>query len=165
MRILFALASILTVAACGGDDGGPPADVAGMFTLATTNGANDCMFDRWNAGESAMNIPLTLTQSGSEFHATLGGAGAVAFDLSFGRHDFDGTVSGEHLDGTLEGRMSFSMGTCTATLNGHMEATLSGDVITGTFFYIPQTNDAADCGVLNSCENEQQFNGTRPPSM
>jgi hypothetical protein len=165
MRTSISIAMVVLACGCGGDDDdAPPVDVEGMYTVATTNGPNDCALMSWTPGESSMGIPVTITQSGADFTADVGGAARVGLDLSIGAHVFSGRVSGNRLTATLVGTRPYSAGACTSTLNAELEATLTGDVLEGVIHYDPQTNGAADCGVLNSCENDQDFNGTRPPT-
>ena len=44
-----------------------------------------------------------------------------------------------------------------------VDATLTGDTLTGTIRYTQPTNDAPDCGGREECRSVQNFNGTRPP--
>ncbi len=142
--------------------GNAPADVAGSYTVALTNGANGCMFMDWTVGESTSGVGLVITQDGDAFTGTVTGAVAGALDLYVGSHEFNGTVSGTHLDGTLVGR-PLSMGTCAYTLNIDLDGELDGDLITGSLRWYGDANSSPDCGMWATCETLQAFNGTRPP--
>jgi hypothetical protein len=84
--------------------------------------------------------------------------------IVLGSNSFTGNVSDNTLELRLTGTRSGSMGSCAFTLDADVTATLNGDVLQGTIAYVPKTNQSTDCGVLNSCQSVQAFNGTRPPS-
>lgn len=157
--VLAALALTLTTASCGSS----PADVAGSYALNLTNGANGCMVMSWTEGESTTGVPLVITQDGESFTADVQGTAGLYLDLTAGAHQFTGTVSGTHLDGTLRGS-GRAQGSCAYTINIDLSGELSGDVMTGDLTWYADTNDSPDCGMLATCENRQLFNGARPPS-
>lgn len=142
-----------------------PADVAGSFSIALTNGANGCEFDNWTEGDTAQNIPLTVTQEGENATATVGGAAAVTLNLVLGSNVYQGTVDGDHLRLEIFGTPSANEGNCTFTINSTIDADLSGDVLTGTIDYTKATNGNPDCGQSQGCVTRQNFNGTRPPTI
>ena len=148
---------------CGGGDS-PPADVAGNYTIAVTNEENACELENWTAGETAMNIPLAVTQSGASVTGTLGGLVATWFDVIVGDHTFEGDVSGATVEMTLFGTRNYTSGGCAATLLVELHGVLSGDLLQGTVRYSFETNGSPECGTLATCANIQRFNGTRPPS-
>src|SRR4051812_30674846 len=83
------------VAGCKSD----PADVAGSYTLAVTNGKNDCGFVGYTIGDKAQGIAMTVKQSGSDVSADFAATGAgVLLDLVLAAHVFNGTVDGNDLD-------------------------------------------------------------------
>lgn len=158
-RSLSIVPVLLLVASCGSD----PVDVAGTYTVNLTNGTNGCMVMNWTEGDTTTGVPLTITQDGSSFTATVTGLAATSLDIYPGAHTFTGTVSGSHLDGTLVGRAA-SMGSCAYTVNIDLDADLDGDVLTGELHWYADTNSSADCGMYATCSNQQAFNGTRPPT-
>jgi hypothetical protein len=159
---LLALAAHL-LAACGGGD--TPADLAGSYTIAITNGDNPCQFQNWNAGAKTSGIPLNITQDGANLTATVQGAAAVELTLLLGSADYKGTASGAGFELDNFGTSSFKNGNCAFTIKSTVNGTIAGDVIMGTIDYTPVTNGSPNCGALAACMTEQLFNGTRPPTQ
>lgn len=160
---VLALALTLPVALGCGDDDPPPADFAGEYTLAITNGASTCPLDTWTEGESSTGVPLTIAQDGASVTVTVGGAGALGLGLLVGVATLEGTVEGDTMTLTRPGTRAFSAGSCAFTIDAHATADLDGDVLTGKIVYRPNANDSPDCEGLASCTATQRFNGTRPP--
>lgn len=159
--LVFALATGLILPACGSD----PANVAGEYSLALTSRENGCNLENWVEGTTASNIPLTITQDGSNATAIVSGPVWAAFlDLWLGSHTFQGKVSESRVRLTLWGVTSFHEGNCTYTLNCTLDAGLNGDLLTGNILYQAATNDNPDCGSLEGCTSRQEFNATRPPT-
>jgi hypothetical protein len=158
MRWLSGIALVLV--ACGGGD---PADVAGDFTIAVTNRDNGCDLENWTVGDQASNIPVTITQDGSDVTATVGAGAGFILDLALGDNVFTGTVDGDDLLLELFGTRGQQQGNCSFTFNSTIDATITGDVLTGTIDYRAATNDNPDCAALEGCRSFQEFNGTRPP--
>lgn len=157
------LSTILALAAalgCGGD----PADVAGTYTVAVTNGDNGCMFQEWTVGDSITGISVVITQDGSEATATVEGLIGAFLALALGSNEFSGDVDGSSLELTLLGTVPANQGNCTYTTNSTMTAELDGDVLQGQIAYEFATNENPDCFALERCVTLQNFNGTRPPS-
>jgi hypothetical protein len=144
--------------------GGSPADVAGNYTVSVTNAANGCNLASWTEGNSATNIPVTITQDGDTAVATIEGLTGTYVMAALGSRSFTGQVSGSDLDLELVGTNPLTMGNCTYTYNALLAGTIDGDVITGTITYTAATNDQPDCAGIEGCESVQNMNGTRPPS-
>jgi hypothetical protein len=159
-RIVLGLGLGLSLVACGSD----PANVAGTYTLSTTNGDNACMFPDWTTGETSTAIPLVVTQTDADVSAELGGVAGGYVQLVLGLRTFTGTVDGDHIDMTLHGTRSYTEGGCTYTIIATADADVNGDFMTGTIVYSLATNHAADCDYRETCETRQTFNGNRPPS-
>lgn len=140
-----------------------PEDVAGDYSISITNRENGCMFDNYTEGETSTNIPLTITQDGSDATGTVGGLAGGFLDLWLGSRVFQGSVSGAKVDLELFGTNSTTEGNCTYTVNSTISGTLSGDVLTGNLFYEKATNGNPDCSAIEGCATRQEFNGTRPP--
>jgi hypothetical protein len=141
-----------------------PADVAGDYTAATTNEANECGFDTWNEGDTQSGIPVVVTQNGTNAELEVQGIWGGALQLAYGRNTFTGEVGGSHVHATLVGTRSVTQGNCTYSVTLELDADLTGDTLQGQVVYQPQTNHDADCEVLDSCSNVQRFNATRPPT-
>lgn len=160
MRSHFLIALALVALGLGGC---APADVAGNYTVAATNGENGCMVDSWTEGESSTNIPVTITQDGGDVSIVVDGIVGGFLNLGIGSNQFAGDVAGDRVSATLIGDNSYREGECAFTYTVDLDATVTGDVIEGSLEYRPVTNGHPDCGVLETCRNEQLFNGTRPP--
>lgn len=159
VRILACLASLLIVA-CGSDD---PADVAGDYSVAVTNRDNGCELAGWEEGATASNIPVTIVQDGSAATATVGGFSAILVTALLGGADFRGTVDGDELALERMGTVPGARQSCAYTFNGTIDATIDGDLVTGSITYRAATNGSPDCGALTGCASVQDFNGNRPP--
>lgn len=149
----------LLLAACGSD----PADVAGDYTVAVTNGANECMLGMWNEGDTNSGIDMVISQSGSSANADVRGLTGGFLDFWLGASVFSGDVDGDELDLLLIGTTEQTAPGCTYTIDAELDATLDGDVLLGTITYRPNPIEGA-CGILEACRNVQDFNGTRPPT-
>ena len=147
---------------CGSDS---PVNVAGTYTLSLTVQKNECGILGNSVGESASGVPMVVTQSGTDVQGQIQGLGGLALGIAMGTDTFTGKVSGDSLDLSIDGTMAGSAGTCAFTRNARMRAELAGDVLTGTVTYTFATNCTADCGIRDTCQDVQVFNGTRPPSV
>jgi len=161
--ILYVSVMFLGLAAgCSSD----PADVAGSYTVAVTNGEDGCEFDNFEPGQVAQGIGVTVTQSGEDVAADFGVTPAgILLDVVLGSHVFRGSVDGDDLNLKIVGTPSGGDGNCTYTINATVDATLDGDFLSGTIDYAAQTNGGTDCGAKNGCHTKQSFNGTRPPKQ
>jgi hypothetical protein len=163
-RALLLLGALVFAAGlCAGCDE-DPADVAGDYSISTTNRENGCNFNDWTEGDTITNVPLMITQSGESLTGEVSGAWGTWLDLVLGSRIFTGKVDGDEVDMTLHGTNSASDGGCTWFVNAHLTGTLSGDVLTGNIRYTPATNGHPDCSTIEGCVSRQEFNGTRPPS-
>jgi hypothetical protein len=154
-------ALLLLAAGCSSD----PANVAGEYTLAVTNGDNGCNVPLFTPGDTASGIGMTMTQNGSSITADISGnATAVVLDAVLAKHTFSGTVDGNDLDLKIVGEQHFSKGNCTWTADAEATATIDGDVLEGQIDYTARTNEGSDCGDLVGCHTLQAFTGTRPPT-
>ena len=156
----FACSFLIIAAACGGDS---DANVAGDFTIALTNRDNGCELENWVVGNQATNIPVVITQSGADVTATVNGAAGVVLDLALGARVYTGTVDGNDLLLELFGTRGQQRGNCSFTFNSNIDASISGDTLTGRIDYRAATNANPDCAPLEGCVSFQEFNGTRPP--
>jgi len=147
---------------CGGDEEEFTASVAGSYTVSVTNRESTCQMGDWMEGNMATGIPLEVTQSGSELHATIGGLAGAYVALVQGNAEFEGTVDGNKIALTNYGTRSVTQGNCTFTYNAIIAGTLNGDAISGTITYSPATNSNPDCADVE-CSAVQEFSGSRPP--
>jgi hypothetical protein len=147
------------VAACGGD----PVDVAGEYSMAVTNRGNGCEFDDWDEGDTAQNIPLTVSQDGRDVTAQIGGLVGFFVEAALGSRTFEGVVSGDRVSMELYGTRSLSEGNCTYTINATVTGTLIGNALSGFIDYSPAHNGNPDCSSIDGCVSTQEFSGSRPP--
>jgi hypothetical protein len=151
------------VAACGGS----PANVAGSYTVAITNGMNGCGFQNWTVGAQSTNIGVTVAQGDpdpSAATADVTGLTGSYLDAVLGSHTYTGSVDGNELRLKLYGTRSYTSGNCAYTINSSLAATLTGDALAGSIAYTSSTNGSPDCATIQGCTSTQQFNGTRPPT-
>lgn len=151
------------LAACGSD----PADVAGEYSISLTSRDNGCNFDNWMEGDTATNIPITMTQSSEDpsmATAVVNGAAGLYLDVLLGSRTYTGEVDGSSMELTLFGETSGMEGNCTFTVNSTIDASLDGDVLSGELRYEKATNGNPDCAGSEGCVSRQDFNGTRPPT-
>ncbi len=163
-RVLL-LAFALAPAACGSSDDfkSDPVDVSGSYSVSVTNKSNACALQNWTDGAQSNAIPVTMTQNGTSVTGTIDGLVGAYVKLVLGSNTFQGKVDGSTVNATNFGTSSYKQNNCTYTLNLEMNATLSGNSLQGTITYKPKTNASPDCGTLESCENIQEFAGSRPP--
>ena len=160
-KSLAFLLSVLGPCACSSDDGFT-ADVAGVYTVAITNGTSTCNFPNWMDGKETSGIGLTITQSGQTIQGTLDGIWGAFYMLAFGSANFDGTIKGNTLTMTNYGSRTQSTGNCSYTYNATVQGTQTGDSISGTITYSAATNNNPDCSAVQ-CSASQKFSGSRPP--
>lgn len=158
-RMLVTVAAISSVGV-----GCAPADVAGNYSVNVTNGANGCSLDNWMEGSTSSNIPLLVTQSDDQVQLDVQGLTGTYLDLVLGSSLFNGDVSGSQITAALIGSNTGRQGSCSYTVTVDLDARVDGDFIQGELTWRPVTNRHPDCGVLETCRNTQQFNGSRPPS-
>jgi hypothetical protein len=156
---------IAVLLACGcssGNSGGPPVDVNGEYTGPVTNGANSCP-GVWDVGKMS-DAMATVAQTGGDVSIRVQGAAGLLLALGFGTNTFAGTVSGSHIDAVIIGSNQATRGGCVYTSNGHLTADLSGNMLTGSIVYTPQTNGHADCDTMQvtGCTSQQTFVLNRP---
>lgn len=155
MRALALL--LLSATACTTSD----AIAAGDYTLTVTNRVNACNFGNWNAGDAA-SATATITQNRNDVTASVTGLGALLLEASVGGHVFAGTIDGGSLTLDLIGTRSTTMGGCTHTYNGEINARLRGDILVGTLDYRAATDGSAACDPISNCLSTQDLTGARP---
>lgn len=154
------ICAALGLPGCGGD----PADVAGSYTIAVTNGPNGCNFDSWTEGATSEGIPVAITQDGASASALVQGLTGVLLDLLLGSHVYTGQVDGNSMTLVIYGQNAATQGNCTFTYNSTIDADIDGDVLTGQIRYEAATVGNPDCAAIEGCATIQYFNGTRPPT-
>jgi hypothetical protein len=154
---------VLLALGCGSES---PADVAGTYTLSLTVRQNECGILGGSVGDTSSGVEIVVAQpgAGSDVTGQVQGVAGLALALAMGSDTFTGKMAGNSLDMSISGTMAGSNGTCAFTRNAHLDAKLSGDVLTGTVTYTFATNKTADCGTRDTCQDIQAFNGTRPPT-
>ena len=153
------LCSLVILASCGSS----PADVSGDYTINVTDEDNGCNLQNFNQGSSTSNISTTITQDSDSVTVTVMGVAGAYLNTILGSSAFDGSVDGEHINATLFGKTSGTMGGCEFTYDATIDGDLAADTLTGTITYTPKTNGSPDCSPIEGCHSTQNFNGTRPP--
>jgi hypothetical protein len=125
--ILFAAAGFVLGSGCGGGGGGSSPTDPGP-SCATISGLWNGAFN--NSCQASGSGPVTITQQGCQFGATIAGEGTV-----------QGTVSGNALAFTL----TFSP--CTGTATGTASVVGNGSTINGT--YNGTASGAGCCGPVS----------------
>ena len=152
----FALLAVVIVAGCT-----PPANIAGTYTVAVTDGQNGCAFPNFTQGTVTNGIPFTVTQNGASATGTVGGVVGVYLGLTFGNNVFTGTVLGNGFLLKLTGTNTLNQGSCAYTLDAVASGSIVGSAISGQIDYTSVTNNSAACGSLVGCHTDQTFSGTR----
>ena len=82
-------------AGCGSD-----AEVAGNYSVAITNRTNGCMLTNYTVGDTAANISVVITQSGSNVTLMVNGLAGLALVglLGADRNTYSGGVDGPDVD-------------------------------------------------------------------
>ncbi len=158
-RLLLLAGCLVGFAACSDD----PVDAEGDYTINVTNRDNGCSFDNWTAGNSAMDIKVTINQEGETAGADVMGITGAYLDLILGSHVFNGSIDGDELDLKIPGTRSAVTGNCTWTVDATLIATLNGDILTGRINYSKNGNDNTDCAPIDGCLSVQEMNGARAP--
>ncbi|HEU0029592.1 MAG TPA: hypothetical protein VFQ53_03090 [Kofleriaceae bacterium] len=96
--------------------------------------------------------------------ASIEGVAGLFLDAAFGGHVYTGDVDGNDVSLELFGTRSQTMNSCSFTYNSVIDATSSGDTLTGRIEYRAATNGSPDCAAIEGCVSFQDFNGTRPPT-
>jgi len=137
--------------------------VGGSYTVNLTNGDDGCGVMGWTVGDTTSAVPVAVLQDGDQVQLDVGGASGTLLDLAVGSSIFNGQVGGSDITAALIGSRAGSQGSCTYTYTIDLRASVDGDFMEGELRWHPVTNGHADCGVLETCENVQSFNGSRPP--
>lgn len=148
---------VLVVAACGTD----PVDAEGTYSVGVTNRDDACMIG-WTVGQQNSGVTVVITQSGDSAVADVQGGAGFYVSLVVGTNTFSGKVNGASLDLYAAGTHPKTTGNCTYTIDGRINATLTGDALQGTISYVANTNSNSDCAAVQ-CTSSQDFSGSRPP--
>jgi hypothetical protein len=142
----------------------PPSNVAGGYSVALVNETNDCAFDNFIPGNTTAGVPITVVQEAAAPQAarvTVGGFPAIFYNFVLGSADYAAAVSGSMIDGILYGNVDGKRQGCNVTYNARVSATITGDVIRGTFVYYSIQKSDAGCSA-QECTSTQNFSGTKP---
>jgi hypothetical protein len=156
----------LAAAGCGGGSDAP-ANVAGVYQIVATLGANGCELPSWTVDQTIPNgIEMTITQDTvdpSKITGRLSGLSVFLLVLALGNDTFVGTIDGTKVDMTLAGRQVVD-GACVYSPSATARATANQDsLVMGSISMTYSTNNVAQCGIRNGCNNIIYFSGQRPP--
>jgi hypothetical protein len=137
--------------------------VAGTYTVAVTNKANGCQFDRYQEGATSQGIEFVMTQEGSKAKGTVGGLVGAAIEIWLGTRTFEGDVAANKVILKAIGKNPQTTAGCTYTTTATVDGTLTGNALQGTITYTYNTNKSPDCSFRDTCQTVQDFSGSRPP--
>ncbi len=171
---IAAIGAMFFAAGCGSDNGtstggAPSVNFTGAFAMAGRNDSNLCI-PNWDSTGTFSGVTLTLTQIQDSvtlvdtIHGTVSGGGGLGLGLAIGTNQFVGVRQGNAVSLVAYGTRNNVVGNCSYTVNATADLSLSGDIVTGTITYKPNTNGSPDCGVLTTCVNRTRINGVRPPA-
>lgn len=151
----------VVLAACSSD----PANVAGDYTVALTDGDNGCMLGGgFMKGTQASGIDVTITQSGSSATALVGGVAGSALTLTIGSNSLTGSVDGDQVTLTHAGTVpQTQVPMCEYTITAEIDGTLTNDALAGQVRYTAADNGGTGCPAIHGCVSTQDFSGSRPP--
>jgi hypothetical protein len=157
--ILLAIV-VLSVCACGSSN----VDVSGAYSGPVTNGANSCP-GAWTTGQTS-DANVTIAQTGTNVSIQVTGAAGLLLQLGFGTNAFTGSVKGNQIDALIIGSVQATAGGCQYTYDGSLSANVSGNTLSGSITYTPNTNNQADCNTMSvtGCSRTQSFTMTRAPA-
>ena len=151
-------------ASCAGGEGElPPVDVAGVYSLTIVNRENGCRFTDWRVDAVANDVPLTLTQDGTDVVGVVGGLIGGYLQLAVGSNQLIGEVHGDDLLLSLVSERQQTEGACVFVPKGTVYGTLNHDTLEGRIEYSYVIITDSGCGDRAECVSIQAFNGTRPP--
>jgi hypothetical protein len=158
---LVALAALLV--SC--DSESPIPNVAGTYTINLTVTKLDCAILPSPIGTENTGVSVVFTQDPADkkkVTATVQGAIGLALNVFVGSDSFTGTLTGNSLDLALEGKSKLSADACAYSQNARLKATVNKEFLSGTITYSYATNKASDCGIKDTCTDEQTVTGSRP---
>ena len=158
MRTIPLALVVAAAAACSSNDNGPPAQVAGDYTLTVTDNQNGCNVENFTTGDTQTGITVTITQNGSSLSAT--GTGSSGLMLAFATGN---TVSGwiDGQEASLTSSVNHTQGGCAYSTTATVNITFSGNQFEGTVLYTDSGNGSPDCGVMQQCTSTQKVTGSR----
>ncbi|HTQ45554.1 MAG TPA: hypothetical protein VMI75_22500 [Polyangiaceae bacterium] len=158
MRTILLALVVATTAACSSTDQGPPAQVAGDYTLTVTDNQNGCNVENFTTGATQSGITVSITQNGSSLSAT--GTGSMGLMLAFATGD---TLNG-YIDGqaaSLSSTVGHTQGGCAYSTTATVNLVFSGNQFEGNVLYTDSGNGSPDCGVMQQCTSSQKVTGSR----
>ncbi len=149
-----------------GAGGAAALDVAGEYSVTTTNGASTCAMPSWKEGEVNKDIPISITQAGADLTGVVGGWAGLGQKLLLGNSaPLVGAVSGDAFTMKAVGDVKKDK-TCESFWTATATGTSSGDTISGKYVFSRAiTKDTPDCAaaMVVACAESFTFAGVRPP--
>jgi len=149
--------AFVAAVACSSGNNGPPANVAGTYTLTVTDGQNGCSIPNFTNGAASTGVMITITQNGSSVSATVMGYSGLVLAFSTG-NTLSGTISGS--EATLSATGNHTQGNCAYTTTASASMTFNGKQVQGAISYTDSGNGSSDCGALQQCTSTQTFTGS-----
>ncbi len=154
--------ALLAAVACSSSASGPPANVAGTYTVSVTNRENGCNVASFTPGLMTTGVTVQVTQNGAQISADVMGLAGVYLTAGVGSSTLVGSLDGAKA--SLTASANHTTGMCAYTTTATASMTFNGDTMQGSITYTDSGNGSSDCGVVQSCMNLQNFAGSRPPS-
>jgi hypothetical protein len=159
MRTIAIPLLLVAAAACSGsNDNGPPADVAGTYTLTITDGQNGCNIQNFTTNASQTGIKVTFTQNGSDLSATVQGSSGLVLAFATG-NTMSGWINGR--EASLSSTANHTIGNCAFSTTATANMTFVDNQVQGTVVYTDSGNGSSDCGPMQNCSSTQTFTGSR----
>ena len=162
-RPLALVALVALLVSCDSESSIP--NVAGTYTINLKVTKLDCAMLVGELGDENTGVNVVFTQDEADRRkvtATVQNPGRAILTVFLGNNSFTGTLTGNSLDLALEGRSKVSTDACAYSQNARLKATVDKDFLSGTITYSYATNKASDCGIKNTCSDEQTVTGSRP---
>jgi hypothetical protein len=155
--------SLLCVGVLGCGSSATPANVAGQYTGPVVNGANSCPGNF--VTDQMATVTVNVVQNDDNVSIRLQDLAALVLGAATGSTQFDGKVTGTHVDAMVIGSVTMTQSDCKYTMNANLSADFDGHILNGTVTYtgVPQ-NSSPDCSVVNGCSRQQTFALTLQPS-
>jgi hypothetical protein len=158
MRTIPIAVALFASVACSSSSEGPPAQVAGDYTLTITDGQNGCNVLNFTTNATQSGTIVTIAQNGSALSATATHMSGLV--LAFAAGDkIGGMIEAE--EASLASSANLTQGGCAYTLTATTNMTFHENQMQGTTLYTASGNGSPDCGPLQNCTTTQTFTGAR----
>ncbi len=157
---LFGLAFALVLGCDSSEPVGQDADVAGLWALTLTYGANGCAFNGWIPGQTVTEPGrFSISQDGDWVTAELEGWVALFSALVNGYTVYQGRVRDDALEMRIRGTLPVTNAGCTHVVDSSFVGHVDGDLMSGTVVW--RSSDIMPAGCMRPCESTLALKGVR----